>query len=139
MTKKKFVLTIISLFFSLSALVLLFTNSQYFIYLAIAAIISTGLYGYFIRQENKELLRVNNILNEELDINNYITAYKKVKKKYIQSKDDILLDELLILEAKTATINFNDIKEELEYYINLEPNFTDVQKFVFYQSWFKYL
>lgn len=139
MTKKKFVLTIISLFFSLSALVLLFTNSQYFIYLAIAAIISTGLYGYFIRQENKELLRVNNILNEKLDINNYITAYKKVKKKYIQSKDDILLDELLILEAKTATINFNDIKEELEYYINLEPNFTDVQKFVFYQSWFKYL
>jgi len=139
MTKRKFVLTIISLFFSLVALVLLFTNSPYFIYFALASILGTGLYGFFIRKENNELLRVSNILNEELDIDKYIIEYKKIKKNYLNTKDETLLDKLLILEAKTATMDTNELIEELEYYIDLEPKFSDVEKFVFYQSWFKYL
>lgn len=139
MTKRKFILTIISLFFSLVALILLFTNSPYFIFFALASILGTGIYGFFIRRENKELMRVTNILNEELDINKYIIEYTKVKKKYLNSKDDVLLDKLLLLEAKTATLDTNDLIDELEHYIEEEPNFNDIEKFVFYQSWFKYL
>lgn len=50
-----------------------------------------------------------------------------------------MLDKLLLLEAKTAILNTNDLRVELEEYIELESNFNEVEKFVFYQSWFKYL
>lgn len=86
MTKRKFVLTIISLFFSLVALILLFTDSPYFIFFALASILGTGIYGFFVRKENKEILRVSKVLNEELDIYKYIDEYQKIKKATLIQK-----------------------------------------------------
>lgn len=139
MSKKNFWLRVIMILLFLTGLINMLFNQRevgmIFMFLgAIFLIIHLSLKA----KEQKKYLNISYIFSEKLDVEEYINEYKKFRANSYLSGFEKSVDELSIILCKTAISHRYPLYEELLAKVEEEKNYSAVEKFFYYQSWFEY-
>ena len=139
MVKRNFWLRMVIMLLALTGMInILFNQTEVGLIIIFLSLVVLWINVMLNAKDKKKYQQIAMLFSEKLDVEAYIEEYTKFRANLYTNDFEKSIDELSILLCKTTISHKYPIYDELMAKVEVEKEYSSVEKFLYYQAWFEY-